>query len=83
MITFSFLVLALFFCCFADAIVQITHNEGVGALWSGTFASLLLATNPAIQFTIYEGLKRQLTWSIPRGVSEAQGAIRWGLGLNS
>ncbi|XP_046871150.1 peroxisomal membrane protein PMP34 [Hypomesus transpacificus] len=43
-----------------DAFSQIMHEEGVGALWNGTFPSLLLVLNPAIQFMIYEGLKRQL-----------------------
>lgn len=43
-----------------DAFMQIIRDEGVGALWNGTFPSLLLVLNPAIQFMIYEGLKRQL-----------------------
>lgn len=42
----------------------------MGALWNGTFPSLLLVLNPAIQFMIYEGLKRQLRRGIPREVSE-------------
>ncbi|XP_061604125.1 peroxisomal membrane protein PMP34 [Phyllopteryx taeniolatus] len=49
-----------------DAFVQIIHDEGVGALWNGTFPSLLLVLNPAIQFMIYEGLKRQLRKGVPR-----------------
>ncbi|CAL8285328.1 unnamed protein product [Boreogadus saida] len=44
-----------------DAFVQISSKEGVGALWNGTFPSLLLVLNPAIQFMIYESLKRQLS----------------------
>ncbi|XP_038836855.1 peroxisomal membrane protein PMP34-like [Salvelinus namaycush] len=43
-----------------DAFVQIIEDEGVGALWNGTFPSLLLVLNPAVQFMIYEGLKRQM-----------------------
>uniref|UniRef100_A0A3B4AMI3 Uncharacterized protein n=1 Tax=Periophthalmus magnuspinnatus TaxID=409849 RepID=A0A3B4AMI3_9GOBI len=43
-----------------DAFMQIIRDEGAGALWNGTFPSLLLVLNPAIQFMIYEGLKRQL-----------------------
>lgn len=43
-----------------DAFVQIVEQEGAGALWNGTLPSLLLVLNPAIQFMIYEGLKRQL-----------------------
>lgn len=55
---------------FADAFVQIIRDEGVAALWNGTFPSLLLVLNPAIQFMIYEGLKRQLRRGIPREVSK-------------
>ncbi|XP_030649674.1 peroxisomal membrane protein PMP34 isoform X3 [Chanos chanos] len=43
-----------------DAFVQIVRQEGLWSLWNGTFPSLLLVLNPAIQFMIYEGLKRQL-----------------------
>ena len=46
----------LFF--FADALQKITKTEGLHALWNGTGPSLLLSTNPAIQFAIYELLKR-------------------------
>lgn len=53
---------------FADAFEQIIRKEGVGALWNGTFPSLLLVMNPAIQFMIYEGLKRQLRRGVPREV---------------
>lgn len=52
-----------------DAFMQIIHDEGVGALWNGTFPSLLLVMNPAIQFMIYEGLKRQLREGVPREVA--------------
>lgn len=38
----------------------IINNEGIGQLWSGTFASLLLVSNPAIQHFTYERLKSQL-----------------------
>ncbi|XP_075429999.1 peroxisomal membrane protein PMP34 [Ascaphus truei] len=43
-----------------DAFHQILRDEGLPALWNGTFPSLLLVFNPAIQFMFYEGLKRQL-----------------------
>uniref|UniRef100_A0A4W3H202 Solute carrier family 25 member 17 n=1 Tax=Callorhinchus milii TaxID=7868 RepID=A0A4W3H202_CALMI len=43
-----------------DAFKQIVRREGAMALWNGTFPSLLLVLNPAIQFMFYEGLKRQL-----------------------
>ncbi|CAM9320208.1 peroxisomal membrane protein PMP34 isoform X2 [Lethenteron reissneri] len=42
-----------------DAFRQIIEKEGVRALWNGTLPSLVLAFNPAIQFMVYEGLKRQ------------------------
>ncbi|NXF38619.1 PM34 protein, partial [Nyctibius bracteatus] len=43
-----------------DAFHQIIRDEGVLALWNGTFPSLLLVFNPAIQFMFYEGFKRKL-----------------------
>ncbi|XP_051994478.1 peroxisomal membrane protein PMP34 isoform X2 [Xyrauchen texanus] len=49
-----------------DAFAQIIQQEGVGALWNGTFPSLLLVMNPAVQFMIYEGLKRQLMRGVHR-----------------
>ncbi|XP_056609055.1 peroxisomal membrane protein PMP34 isoform X2 [Triplophysa dalaica] len=49
-----------------DAFAQIVQQEGVGALWNGTFPSLLLVLNPAVQFMIYEGLKRQLMRGVQR-----------------
>lgn len=55
-----------------DAFVQITRDEGVGALWNGTLPSLLLVLNPAIQFMIYEGLKRQLRRGVPRELSSLE-----------
>jgi solute carrier family 25 (peroxisomal adenine nucleotide transporter), member 17 len=42
-------------------IKYIAENEGLQALWAGTHASLLLSINPAIQFSVYEGIKRYLT----------------------
>ncbi|CAJ1344231.1 unnamed protein product [Effrenium voratum] len=38
----------------------IMADEGAGALWNGVFSSLLLVANPAIQFVIYDMLKRNL-----------------------
>ncbi|XP_019962100.2 peroxisomal membrane protein PMP34 [Paralichthys olivaceus] len=55
-----------------DAFVQIVRQEGVGALWNGTFPSLLLVLNPAIQFMIYEGLKRHLKRGAPRELSSIE-----------
>lgn len=39
----------------------ISRTEGVQKLWSGTTASLMLVVNPAIQFSVYEAIKRYLT----------------------
>lgn len=55
-----------------DAFTQIIRDEGVGALWNGTFPSLLLVLNPAIQFMIYEGLKRQLRKGAPRELTSVE-----------
>lgn len=43
-----------------EGLQYIAKNEGVQKLWSGTMASLLLVSNPAIQFSVYEALKRKL-----------------------
>ena len=45
---------------FADCLYKICKYEGIKTLWSGTSASLLLVSNPAIQFMVYETLKRNL-----------------------
>ncbi|XP_012680431.2 peroxisomal membrane protein PMP34 [Clupea harengus] len=55
-----------------DAFSQIVQDEGVGALWNGTFPSLLLVLNPAVQFMIYEGLKRQLRRGVHRELSSSE-----------
>jgi solute carrier family 25 (peroxisomal adenine nucleotide transporter), member 17 len=36
----------------------IARKEGMQKLWSGTCASLMLVANPAIQFSVYESIKR-------------------------
>ncbi|CAH2091084.1 unnamed protein product [Euphydryas editha] len=43
-----------------EGLYIIFKKEGLKGLWSGTIPSLLLVSNPAIQFMIYESLKRQL-----------------------
>lgn len=43
-----------------DGLFKIGTTEGPQALWSGTKASLMLVSNPAIQFMIFESLKRYL-----------------------
>ncbi|KAM3863908.1 peroxisomal membrane protein PMP34 [Diretmus argenteus] len=55
-----------------DAFVQIVRDEGLGALWNGTLPSLLLVLNPAIQFMIYEGLKRQLRRGVYKELSSVE-----------
>ncbi|KAL3053779.1 hypothetical protein OYC64_006161 [Pagothenia borchgrevinki] len=42
-----------------DAFSQIIANEGVGALWNSVMPSLILVINPAVQFMIYEAMKRR------------------------
>ena len=39
---------------------KIAREEGMGHLWSGTWASLLLVSNPVIQFFTYEQIKAAL-----------------------
>lgn len=41
-----------------DGLCKIISQEGVRALWNGTSASLILASNPSIQFMVYETVKR-------------------------
>ncbi|KAL1450714.1 hypothetical protein WDU94_003045 [Cyamophila willieti] len=39
-------------------LVRVYKEEGLASLWNGTFASLILVSNPAIQMSVYELLKR-------------------------
>ncbi|CAB3251714.1 unnamed protein product [Arctia plantaginis] len=43
-----------------EGLIELFRKEGAKGLWSGTLPSLLLVSNPAIQFMVYEYLKRQL-----------------------
>ncbi|XP_061715111.1 peroxisomal membrane protein PMP34 isoform X1 [Cydia pomonella] len=43
-----------------EGLITLFKKEGVKGLWSGTVPSLLLVSNPAIQFMVYEALKRHL-----------------------
>ena len=43
-----------------DGLKRISHEEGLKSLWSGMGPSLFLAGNPAIQFAVYEAIKRFL-----------------------
>ncbi|KAJ8933168.1 hypothetical protein NQ314_014175 [Rhamnusium bicolor] len=44
-----------------DGLFHIASTEGVGALWNSLGPSLILVSNPAIHFTVYESLKRRVT----------------------
>lgn len=41
-----------------DAVHRIGTREGVAALWNGCGASLLLVSNPVVQFVVYEWVKK-------------------------
>ena len=43
-----------------DGLQKVSREEGMGALWSGTGPSLILAGNPAVQFMVYEATKKFL-----------------------
>jgi adenine nucleotide transporter 17 len=45
----------------SSGLQYIAEKEGLLKLWSGCQASLLLSINPAIQFSVYEAIKRYLT----------------------
>lgn len=40
-------------------ILMMAKSDGLGSLWNGTTVSLWLISNPIIQFTVYEYLKRK------------------------
>ncbi len=44
----------------ADCFKRIINEEGVHTLWSGVPPSLVLALNPALQWMVYEAVKRYL-----------------------
>lgn len=43
-----------------EGLFYIAKTEGVAKLWAGTMPSLMLVANPALQFMVYEALKRNL-----------------------
>jgi len=51
---------------------EIYQKEGVGQLWAGTGASLLLVSNPVIQYYFYESVKLDL---LKRRVSGGSGVL--------
>ncbi|XP_011182781.1 peroxisomal membrane protein PMP34 [Zeugodacus cucurbitae] len=44
-----------------SGLLYVAKTEGIRGLWSGTIPSLMLVSNPALQFMMYELLKRNLT----------------------
>lgn len=54
------------------------REEGAGALWSSTLPSIILVSNPSIQFMVYEALKRRcetLNIALSAGTIFSLGAI--------
>lgn len=43
-----------------DGLRYVAKHEGAKGLWAGAAPSLLLVANPAMQFMVYEALKRRL-----------------------
>lgn len=43
-----------------EGLIYVGKTEGVAGLWAGTVPSLMLVINPAIQFMVYESLKRRV-----------------------
>ncbi|XP_011313834.1 peroxisomal membrane protein PMP34, partial [Fopius arisanus] len=60
-----------------EGIAHIWKYEGIRKLWAGTLPSLILVSNPAIQFMIYESIKRRVNASLgtPAWVFFTIGAI--------
>lgn len=44
-----------------DILRKLLKDEGLLALWKGMLASIILVTNPIIQFAIYEWFKKRLS----------------------
>lgn len=43
---------------FPDALLKVARHEGIPSLWNGTLPSIVLASNPSVQFMVYEAVKR-------------------------
>jgi solute carrier family 25 (peroxisomal adenine nucleotide transporter), member 17 len=43
-----------------EGLLYVYKTEGLAGLWAGTMPSLILVSNPAIQFMAYEAVKRRL-----------------------
>jgi len=55
----------------SDCLLKIVKEEGVWSLWNGTKPSIVLATNPAIHFMVYEAIKRYFQHYLRKDVSAA------------
>uniref|UniRef100_A0A2P2I3S3 Peroxisomal membrane protein PMP34-like n=2 Tax=Hirondellea gigas TaxID=1518452 RepID=A0A2P2I3S3_9CRUS len=56
-----------------DGLMKVYKLEGIGGLWAGCNSSLLLVVNPAIQFMVYEALKRY--WALQSGGADPSGLM--------
>ena len=54
----------------ADVLLRIIREEGYSKLWAGVSSSLLLCCNPAIQFAVYETVKKMLIARKAKGASK-------------
>lgn len=43
---------------FIDGLYRVANEEGIGSLWNGCAASLVLVSNPTIQFVCYDWVKK-------------------------
>jgi len=41
-----------------DCLTRVANEEGIDALWSGTVASLILVSNPTINFVVYDKIRQ-------------------------
>ncbi|KXJ68746.1 hypothetical protein RP20_CCG001878 [Aedes albopictus] len=53
-----------------DGLIHVGRTEGAKGLWAGAMPSLILVINPAIQFMVYESLKRRMVGD-PKHASSA------------
>ncbi len=51
----------------ADALVRIKQEEGLRALWNGVGPSIILCSNPTIQFVVYERVRRMVAYVAKTG----------------
>jgi len=53
-----------------DCLLHIARRDGLLAWWNGLLPSLVLVSNPAINFMIYEALKRNILPTLALWVSK-------------